>query len=100
VQPFGDPAHSTVVSQFEKSTVVERQNLTMHMSMRRCTRLANALSKKIGNHAAGVALQFIHYNFARIHNTLRITPAMAAGKSDHVWSNEEIAAPAIRMGAR
>jgi hypothetical protein len=53
--------------------------------MRRFTRLTNAFSKKIENHAAAVALHFLHYNFARIHKTLRITPAMA-GLSDHVWS--------------
>jgi IS1 family transposase len=70
---------------------VERQNLTMRMSMRRFTRLTNAFSKKIENHAAAVALHFLHYNFARIHKTLRITPAMAAGLSYHVWSYEEIA---------
>jgi hypothetical protein len=58
----------------------------------RFTRLTNAFSKKVENHAAAVALHFIHYNFARIHKTLRITPAMAAGLSDHVWSYEEIAA--------
>jgi hypothetical protein len=55
-------------------------------------RLTNAFSKKVENHAAAVALHFIHYNFARIHKTLRITPAMAAGLSDHVWNYEEIAA--------
>ena len=55
------------------------------------TRLTNAFSKKVENHAAAVALLFIHYNFARIHKTLRITPALAAGLSDHVWSYEEIA---------
>jgi hypothetical protein len=59
--------------------------------MRRFTRLINAFSKKIENHAAAVALHFIHYNFARVHKTLRITPAMAAGIADHVWSYEEIA---------
>lgn len=73
------------------TSYVERQNLTMRMSMRRFTRLTNAFSKKIENHAAAVALHFIHYNFARIHKTLRITPAMAAGLSNHVWSYEEIA---------
>ena len=73
------------------TSFVERQNLTMRMSMRRFTRLTNAFSKKVENHAAAVALHFIHYNFARIHKTLRITPAMAAGLSDHVWSYEEIA---------
>jgi len=73
------------------TSFVERQNLTIRMSMRCFTRLTNAFSKKVENHAAAVALHFIHYNFARIHETLRITPAMAAGLSDHVWSYEEIA---------
>ncbi len=73
------------------TSYVERANLTMRMGMRRFTRLTNAFSKKVENHAAAVALHFIHYNFARIHKTLRITPAMAAGISDHVWSYEEIA---------
>jgi hypothetical protein len=59
--------------------------------MRRFTRLTNAFSKKVENQAAAVALDFIHCNFARIHKTLRITPAMAAGLSDRVWSYEEIA---------
>jgi hypothetical protein len=68
---------------------VERQNLTMRMSMRRFTRLTNAFSKKIENHAA-VALYFMYYNFGRVHQTLRVTPAMEAGVSDHVWSVEEI----------
>jgi IS1 family transposase len=70
---------------------VERQNLTMRMSMRRFTRLTNGFSKKVENHAAAVALHFMHYNFARIHKTLRITPAMAAGVTDHVWGLDEIA---------
>lgn len=68
----------------------ERQNLTMWMSMRRFTRLTNAFSKKVDNHKAAVALHYMHYNFARIHQTLRVTPAMEAGVSDHVWSIEEI----------
>ena len=59
--------------------------------MRRFTRLTNGFSKKIENHAAMVAIHAVHYNFARIHKTLRITPAMAAGLSDHVWTLEEIA---------
>jgi len=58
--------------------------------MRRFTRLTNAFSKKIQNHAAVVAIHAVHYNFARIHKSLRITPRMAAGLSDHVWSLEEI----------
>jgi IS1 family transposase len=80
-----DPKHVS-------TSFVERQNLTMRMSMRRFTRLTNGFSKKVENHAAAVALHFIHYNFARILKTLRITPAMAAGISDHVWSYEDIAA--------
>ena len=74
------------------TSYVERQNLTMRMSMRRFTRLTNGFSKKVENHAHAVALHFMHYNFGRIHKTLRVTPAMEAGVSDHVWSLEEIAA--------
>lgn len=70
---------------------VERQNLTMRMSMRRFTRLTNGFSKKIENLEYAVALHFMYYNFARIHKTLRVTPAMEAGISDHVWSLEDIA---------
>ncbi len=72
------------------TSYVERQNLTMRMSMRRFTRLTNGFSKKLENHAAAVALHYMHYNFARIHKTLRVTPAMQAGLADHVWSIEEI----------
>jgi len=70
----------------------ERQNLTMRMSMRRFTRLTNAFSKKVENHEAAVALHFMHYNFCRVHQTLRVTPAMEAGVTDHVWSLEEVVA--------
>jgi IS1 family transposase len=73
------------------TSYVERQNLTMRMSMRRFTRLTNAFSKKVDNHKAAVALHFMHYNFARVHKTLRVTPAMEAGVADHVWSLDEIA---------
>jgi IS1 family transposase len=73
------------------TSYVERQNLSMRMGMRRFTRLTNAFSKKVNNHKAAVALYFMHYNFARIHKTLRVTPAMEAGVSDHVWSMPEIA---------
>lgn len=59
--------------------------------MRRFTRLTNAFSKKLDNHRHAVALFYIYYNFGRVHQTLRVTPAMAAGVSDHVWSMEEIA---------
>ena len=73
------------------TSYVERQNLTMRMGMRRFTRLTNSFSKKIQNLECAVALHFMHYNFGRIHKTLRVTPAMEAGISDHVWSLEEIA---------
>jgi len=82
----GDPDPKHVSTSF-----VERQNLTMRMGMRRFTRLTNGFSKKAENHAAMVAIHFMYYNFARIHKTLRVTPAMAAGLADHVWSLEEIA---------
>lgn len=72
------------------TSYVERQNLTMRMSMRRFTRLTNAFSKKIDNHVAMTALYFMFYNFGRVHQTLRVTPAMEAGVSDHVWAVEEI----------
>lgn len=78
-----DPAHIS-------TSFIERQNLTMRMAMRRFTRLTNGFSKKIENHIAQLALHYMYYNFGRIHQTLRITPAMAAGVSDHVWSVEEI----------
>ncbi|HEX3905984.1 MAG TPA: IS1 family transposase [Polyangia bacterium] len=73
------------------TSYIERQNLTMGMSMRRFTRLTNGFSKKIENHMHAIALYFMHYNFVRIHKTLRVTPAMAAGVSDRVWSLAEIA---------
>jgi hypothetical protein len=66
--------------------------LTMRMGMSRFTCLTNGFSKKIANHAAAIALHYVHYNFCRIHKTLRVTPAMEAGLTDHVWSLEEVAA--------
>ena len=81
----GDPEMQKVSTSY-----VERQNLTMRMSMRRFTRLTNGFSKKIENLEHAVSLHFMHYNFARIHKTLRVTPAMASGICDHVWSLEEI----------
>lgn len=82
----GDPSEKHISTSF-----VERQNLTMRMSMRRFTRLTNGFSKKIENHCHALALHFMYYNFGRIHKTLRVTPAMAAGVSDRVWSLEDIA---------
>lgn len=72
------------------TSYVERQNLTMRMSMRRFTRLTNAFSKKIENHAYAVALHFMYMNYVRIHQTLRVTPAMEAGLSDHAWDIAEL----------
>ena len=74
------------------TSYVERNNLTLRMQMRRFTRLTNAHSKKIENLGHALALHFVHYNFCRIHQTLRVTPAMEAGISDHVWSVEELIA--------
>jgi IS1 family transposase len=72
------------------TSYVERQNLTMRMHMRRFTRLTNAFSKKLENHIAAVSLHFMYYNFVRIHQTLRITPAMAAGVTDRLWEIADI----------
>ena len=76
--------------QFVSTSYAERQNLTMRMSIRRFTRLTNAFSKKLENHALSVALHYMHYNFCRIHKTLRITPAMAAGVTDRLWTVADI----------
>lgn len=73
------------------TSYAERANLTLRMGCRRFTRLTNAFSKKVENHAWAVALHMMHYNFCRIHKTLRVTPAMEAGVTDHVWSLEEVA---------
>jgi IS1 family transposase len=78
------------VAKHISTSYVERQNLTMRMSMRRFTRLTNAFSKKIENHEHSIALHFMHYNFCKIHTTLRVTPAMEAGVSDHAWELEEL----------
>jgi hypothetical protein len=72
------------------TSYIERQNLTMRMSMRRFTRLTNGFSKKIENHVYHLSLHYMYYNFCRIHKTLRVTPAMEAGITDHVWTLEEI----------
>lgn len=74
------------------TSYIERQNLTMRMSMRRFTRLTNGFSKKIENHMHAVALHYMYYNFCRIHKTLRCTPAMEAGVSKKLWSIEDIVA--------
>jgi IS1 family transposase len=81
----GDPDKKKVSTSY-----VERQNLTMRMNMRRFTRLTNAFSKKVENLAYALALHFMYYNFCRIHQTLRVTPAMEAKVTDHVWDIQEI----------
>lgn len=80
-----DPEHIS-------TSFAERQNLSMRMSIRRFTRLTNAFSKKIENHVHAISIYFMHYNFCRVHQTLRVTPAMQAGITDHVWSLEELVA--------
>jgi IS1 family transposase len=72
------------------TSYIERQNLTMRMSMRRFTRLTNAFSKKVENLTAAVSLHFAYYNFCRVHQTLKTTPAVAAGVTDHVWALDEL----------
>lgn len=89
-----DPRHIS-------TSYVERQNLSMRMGMRRFTRLTNGFSKKIDNHIAAIAIYFMHYNFCRVHQTLRVTPAMEAGLSNHAWSITELCAlmpkPVVRV---
>ena len=80
-----DPKHIS-------TSYVERQNLTMRMGIRRFTRLTNAFSKKLENHAYAVALHFMYCNYVRIHQTLRVTPAMEAGLCDHAWTLDELLA--------
>ena len=81
----GNPEPKDISTSF-----IERKNLTIRMSMRRFTRLTNGFSKKIENLEYAVALHFMYYNFARVHKTLRVTPAMEAGMADHVWTLDEI----------
>jgi len=80
-----DPAHVS-------TSFVERQNLTLRMANRRFTRLTNGFSKKVENHCHAVALHYMYYNYCRIHQSLRVTPAMEAGLTDHVWDVEELVA--------
>jgi IS1 family transposase len=87
-----DPEHVS-------TSYVERQNLNMRMQMRRFTRLTNASSKKLDSHAHMVALFHVYHNFGRVHQTLRVTPAMAAGLSSHVWSIQEIVALTLNVNS-
>ena len=82
---MGDPDPDRISTSY-----IERQNLTMRMSMRRYTRLTNGFSKKLENHAAATAIHFMHYNFARIHRTVRCSPAMAAGVTETLWTIRDI----------
>ena len=97
---LGNPDERHISTSF-----VERQNLSVRMECRRFTRLTNAFSKKLENLKASVALHYAHYNFVRVHRTLRMTPAMAAEVSDHIWTHEELIANALneltdeRLGA-
>lgn len=83
----GDPDPDHISTSF-----MERMNLSIRMGNRRFTRLTNGFSKKFNNHVAAINLQFMHYNFARVHSSLRCTPAMEAGVATHVWDVEEIIA--------
>jgi len=85
IDVIGDPDHKYISTSY-----VERQNLNMRMGMRRFTRLTNAFSKKLDNHIHTLAIFHMHYNFSRVHQTLKATPAMVAGLSSHVWSIQEI----------
>ena len=80
-----DPKHIS-------TSYIERQNLTTRMHCRRFTRLTNAFSKKIENHEAAISLHYAFYNFCRVHMSLRVTPAMQTGLTDHVWEMEELVA--------
>jgi len=83
----GDPDPKYISTSY-----VERQNLSMRMGNRRYTRLTNAFSRKIENHAASIALYYFAYNFVRIHRALRVTPAMAAGVTDRLWEVSDLVA--------
>jgi len=84
------PVIGEPVAEFVSTSYVERQNLTIRMSNRRMTRLTLSFSKKLANHKAAMALHFANYNLCRVHRTLRVTPAMAAGVTDHVWTIAEL----------
>jgi IS1 family transposase len=84
---------------FASTSYVERQNLTMRMGIRRMTRLTNAFSKKLRNHQAATALHFAHYNLARRHQSLRVTPAMEAGVTSEVWSMDQLLDAALAEAA-
>ena len=82
------------------TSFIERQNLTLRQSQRRLTRLSNGFSKKFEHHCAAIALYATHYNFCRVHETLRVTPAMQLGITDHVWTISELVQAALSDGAQ
>lgn len=88
-QTFGSEVDYAQYPRLISTSYVERQNLTMRMAIRRFTRLTNAFSKKLANLKAALALHFAYYNFVRIHRTLRVTPAMAAGVTGRLWELNE-----------
>jgi IS1 family transposase len=87
IRIMGEPDRDLI-----STSISERNNLTVRMQMRRFTRLTNAFSKSIDCHKAALAIHFTHYNFCRIHSSIRITPAMAAGLTDHIWELSELIA--------
>jgi IS1 family transposase len=93
------PVYGSPVEELVSTSYVERQNLTVRMGVRRYTRLTNAFSKKIENHVAATALHFAHYNFVRRHQTLRVSPAMAAGVSATLWDVDDLLNATIGAGA-
>lgn len=93
------PVYGSPVEELVSTSYVERQNLTVRMGVRRYTRLTNAFSKKIENHVAATALHFAHYNFVRRHQTLRVSPAMAAGVSATLWGVDDLLNATIGAGA-
>lgn len=84
------PIEGNPDKEYVSTSYVERQNLTMRMSMRRFTRLTNGFSKKLANHEHALALYFVYYNFVRLHASLKVSPAMAAGVTDRLWSVEDM----------
>jgi IS1 family transposase len=93
------PVYGSPVEELVSTSYIERQNLTVRMGVRRYTRLTNAFSKKLENHVAATALHFAHYNFVRRHQTLRVSPAMAAGVSATLWSVDDLLNATIGAGA-
>jgi IS1 family transposase len=94
------PVFGAPIKELVSTSYVERQNLTVRMGVRRFTRLTNGFSKKLENHGAAVALHFAHYNFVRLHKSLRTTPAMAAGISSTLWNMDDLLSAATEREER